>query len=151
MIIIRKAVTDDKHKIQEIIKNTDFNQFDFNKHPEHTMVVELEHTIIGCATLDICGNLAHIGFVYIIPSYQNQGLGDGLVRALINYADRRNVKKIYIFYDKKVDYFKRFGFKYITSNKCDNKIYETSDINISKHSFIMELDVNEFFNNCQCH
>lgn len=150
MITIRKAVTDDKRKIDEIIKDANFNRFNVD-YPEHTMVVELENTIVGCATLYIVDDIAHIGFVYIVPYYQNQGLGDGLVRALINYADRRSVKKIYIFNENEIDYFKRFGFIYITSDKCCKKIYETNNINISKYPFIMKLDVSNFFNNCQCH
>lgn len=149
MIIIRKAADEDKQKLQEIIKNANFNRFDVHHYSEHTMVVELENTIVGCASLDISDDLAVIRFVYILTDYQNQGLGDGLVRALINYADRRSVKKIYIFCDNKVDYFKRFGFNYITSNKFDK--YETNNMNINKYPFIMELDVNEFFSKCQCH
>jgi len=150
LITIRKATFEDKYKIQEVINNTDFAQFCPANLTEHTLVVELENTIVGCGNLDIIEDLALIKFVYIIPKYRNQGLGDGLVRALINYADRRNVKKIYIICDDKSEYFKRFGFKYVAATKCNRKVYESHSRNI-KDQFIMELDVDEFFNSCHCH
>ncbi len=151
MITIRKAIANDKSKIQEMINNESINQLNFAELPEHTMVVELDNTLVGWGYLDICDNLAFIRFVYIDPDHRNQSLGDGLIRALINYADRRNVKTIYVSSDdEKIDYFKRFGFKYITCDQGDKKIYETFNLSI-KDLFIMELDVDEFFNSCHCH
>jgi amino-acid N-acetyltransferase len=115
------------------------------------MVVELEDTLVGYGSLDIADELAIIRCVYIAHNYRNQGLGDGLVRALINYADRRAVKRIYIFSDREIDYFKRFGFKYISSDQCDIKIVGAYNTNSDDYSYIMELDIDEYFNSRHCH
>jgi len=147
LITIRKAIADDKVKIQEIINNDLATQVCFECPPEHTMVVECENNLLGVGALDINGDLALIKFVYIVPVYRNQGFGDGLVRALINYADRRGVKRIYVISKNEIDYFKRFGFEYMSSEK----ICEIFEVSINERPFMMELDVDEFFNNCCCH
>lgn len=151
MITIRKAIADDKLTIQKLNNNADVRQFCLDCLPEHTMVVELEDTLVGYGSLDIADELAIIRGVYIAHNYRNQGLGDGLVRALINYADRRAVKRIYIFSDREIDYFKRFGFKYISSDQCDIKIVGAYNTNSDDYSYIMELDIDEYFNSRHCH
>lgn len=151
MITIRKAVADDKDKIREIINSESLTKIDSDALPEHTMVIEVEGALVGFGFLEIAADLALIKFVFIKPDYRNQGLGDGLVRSLINYADRRGVKYIYVFSNNKMDYFKRFGFSYITSHECDEKVIEIFNVNIGQQPFIMELDVERFFDSCCCH
>jgi len=152
LITIRKAVHDDRDKIRKIINNTALNELFFDALPEHTLVVEVENTVVGYGALDISKNLAIIKYIYIVPHYRNQGFGDGLVRALINYADRRGVQNIYVFSDDdEINYFKRFGFKSITLNECDIEIFKTFNIDNYKYPFVMKLDVGEFFINCHCH
>lgn len=148
MITIRKATSDDKSRMHEILNSADFDEYCFENLTEHTMVVELENNIVGWGALDIVDNLALMKFVYILPDYRNQGLGDGLVRALINYADRRGVKNVYIL--SQYEYFKRFGFKQVAGSECDKKVLEKYSINV-KDQFIMKLNVDDFFNGCHCH
>ena len=52
-----------------------------------------------------------------------------------------------------MDYFKRFGFKTISKEDVKEKFaaMENHQIDPTKFPYIMELDVEEFFNNRQCH
>ncbi|HHX24039.1 MAG: GNAT family N-acetyltransferase [Tepidanaerobacteraceae bacterium] len=146
MILIRKAVLDEKSNIELILEKVNLDKKIQSDYMQNTMVVDFDDRIVGCGGLDIHGDLAHIKFVAILPEYQNQRLGDGLVRALVNYADRRNIKKIYIADDKPLDYFKRFGFKEINQKSSQNG----SDIKSNSLEYFMELDVDQFFNNHHC-
>ncbi|NLU09858.1 MAG: GNAT family N-acetyltransferase [Tepidanaerobacter acetatoxydans] len=153
MILIRKALPDERDKIKRILFECDIkaSNSDITNSAKDAMIVELDDLIVGYGSLDIYSDIAILKLVCVLPKYQNQGLGDGLVRALINYADRRNVKKMYIFHREKVEYFKRFGFKCVTLEELDNRIHKIHNYGESKSTFIMELDINEFFNKQQCH
>lgn len=153
MIIIRKAVLNDEHIIEDILKKTGLFSSHSYKNTENAMVIETEDSIAGCGGLQIIGEIAILKYLSILPEYRCQGLGDGLTRALVNYADRRNVKKIYLLLNKPTDYFKRFGFKNISSEDIQEK-YKTLNIlktDATKFNYIMELDIEEFFNNRHCH
>jgi amino-acid N-acetyltransferase len=152
LIVIRKAVPNDEYIIKEILQKTGFLPSS-NNNTENTMVIETEDSIAGCGALDIFGDIAILKYLSVLPEYRSQGLGDGLTRALVNYADRRSIKKIYLFLKKPVNYFKRFGFKKVCPQDIQQKfaalnIYNTDPI---KFAHIMELDIEDFFNNPQCH
>lgn len=153
MILIRKALPDEREEIKSILLECDIkaSDSDIANGAKDAMIVELDDLIVGYGSLDIYSDIAILKLVCVLPKYQNQGLGDGLVRALINYADRRNVKKMYIVHKEKVEYFKRFGFKYVTLEEFDNRTHKIHDHGKNKIDFIMELDVDDFFNKQQCH
>ncbi|AEE91496.1 GCN5-related N-acetyltransferase [Tepidanaerobacter acetatoxydans Re1] len=153
MILIRKALPDERDEIKRILLEFDIkaSSSDITDGAKDAMIVELDDLIVGYGSLDIYGDIAILKLVCVLPKYQNQGFGDGLVRALINYADRRNVKKMYIVHKEKVEYFKRFGFKYVTLEELDNRIHKIHNHGKNKSDFIMELDVDDFFNKQQCH
>lgn len=153
MIVIRKAVPNDGYKIKEILQRTGFSSSYSNNNIENTMVIETEDLIVGCGGLDIVGDVAILKYLTILPEYRGQSLGDGLTRALVNYADRRNIKKLYLFSNKPMDYFKRFGFENIRLEDIQEKLvpFKTYKIDPIKFAYRLELDIEEFFNNRQCH
>lgn len=145
LILIRKALPIEKPKITEILQSTGLSSKS-NSCVENTMVVETNDSIVGCGSLDLRDRVAFLKYIAILPRYQGQGLGDGLVRALINYLDRRSVEKLFILNEKPLNYFERFGFRYIPSNEFDKMFKD-----IETAPFIMKLDINEFFKNHHCH
>ena len=131
MILIREAYPEEKETIAKMLGDTELpidNDVD--------IVVESEGVLLGYGGFDFDRKDVLLKSVYITPDHRGQRLGDGLVRAIINYADRRNINKIYISDNNADEYFKRFGFKNISNNK-NNKCF-------------FELDVKEFFNNLKC-
>ncbi len=153
LIIIRKAIPSDEHILKEILQKASLFSSKSNDYQKNMMVIETEDSLAGCGGVDIIEDIAILKYLYILPEYRGQGFGDGLTRALINYVDRRNIKKVYLLLGKSMDYFKRFGFKTISKEDVKEKFaaMENHQIDPTKFPYIMELDVEEFFNNRQCH
>lgn len=153
LIIIRKALPSEISLIQNRLthdaqeSNVQLLKVD---NIENAMIIEVDDLIAGYGILDIYGDKALLRFVYIFPEHRGDGLGDGLVRALINYADRRGVKKIYFCGSEDIDYFTRFGFKSACCDKSDCHIKDNIDFKTAGNCRTMELDVEEFFNTPQC-
>ncbi|GAQ26153.1 MULTISPECIES: GNAT family N-acetyltransferase [Tepidanaerobacter] len=153
LIIIRKALPSEIGLIQNrLIHDAKESNVQLLKVDdiEDAMIIEVDDLIAGYGILDIYGDKALLRFVYIFPEHRGDGLGDGLVRALINYADRRGVKKIYLCGSEDTDYFTRFGFKHVCCTKSDCPINNNIDFKTAANCCTMELDVEEFFNTPQC-
>lgn len=153
MIIIRKAIPSDEQILKSILQNAGLSLSDSNGYPENTMLIETDDSTAGCGGVDIIEDIAILKYIYILPEYRGQGLGDGLTRALINYTDRRNIKKMYLLLEKPMDYFKRFGFKAVKEEDVKDKFaaIQSHKTASAKSDYIMELDIEEFFNNPHCH
>ncbi len=131
VVVIRKALKEDVDSISSLFGLYNLPVGVGNN--SDCMVVELENKIIGAGCMQITDNRAEITSVAILPEFQHKRFGDSLIRALINFADRRNVSLIYVKTDLAQDFFKKIGF--IPINDQVNE---------------MILDVNNFFDNNTC-
>lgn len=130
MVVIRKALKEDVDSISSLFGL--FNLPVSVDNNSNCMVVELENKIIGAGCMKITDNRAEITSIAILPEFQHKRFGDSLIRALINFADRRNVSLIYVKTNLAQDFFKKIGFMPRTKNNE------------------MILDVNNFFDNNTC-
>ena len=152
MIVIRKAMPKDEDKIKDILKTTGFSMEDFKTSLENTMVVENDGLIVGCGALKLVNDLAIIIYIFILPEHRGQGFGDGLTRAMINYADRRNIKKMYLLSNKSSNYYMRLGFTEASQKYLQGKqeILKSQKVNMASFDNILELDIKKFFSNPHC-
>ncbi len=125
--MIRKALPDERDEIKRILLKFDIkaSSSDIADGAKDAMIVELDDLIVGYGSLDIYGDIAILKLVCVLPQY--------------------------IIHKEKVEYFKRFGFKYVTLEELDNRIHKIHNHGKNKGDFIMELDINDFFNKQQCH
>jgi ribosomal protein S18 acetylase RimI-like enzyme len=125
-----RKITDDDLKILEHKLKTNLETYINNN--DQIIVLNCEGQILGAGAVRIDGTKGEITFIEILPEGSNQGFEDALVRALINYSDRRGVTTLFISSDKNIqkEFLKRIGF-----TQEDNGL---------------SLDVEEFFNNPHC-
>ncbi|HHY04595.1 MAG TPA: GNAT family N-acetyltransferase [Thermoanaerobacterales bacterium] len=151
LLCIRKAVSSDYNKVEDVLKSVGFST-KYLEDNSQILVVEVDENIVGAGGITIDNENALIRFLAISPEHQRQLLGDTLVRAFINYSDRRNVKKIYVFaYDEITNFFKRIGFKPVKDSIVKASL-EKQKFNtcLSKYNEVFELDIDDFFNNKSC-
>lgn len=150
MIFIRKAQPQDLSNIKHILQRVGLSP-DIEDFMDNFMVVELDGSVVGTAGLEAYQDVAVLRSVAILPEYQHQGLGDGLVRAVINFSDRRNVEKLFLFTNTAKGFFEKLGFKVVPRKDLDSKCKISSQYNCCPVSCdVMELNVKEFFNNIHC-
>lgn len=144
MILIRKAILGDFPIIKAILKQSDIKE-DKADELRGIMVLEVDSKLVGVGKVDILEDIGFIDYIVIIKEYRNQSLADGLIRALINYSDRRGVRKLLI-KTKKPDFFTKIGFKVVDTNNLSLDIIKTK----LQKGDLLALDIFEFFNNHQC-
>ncbi|MFO7151826.1 MAG: GNAT family N-acetyltransferase [Bacillota bacterium] len=142
MIVFRKARAGDLEVIKGILQKVELEVDGIEQHIDNFMVVEEESRAIAVGGLEIYGDVAMLKCVAVLPEYRGRGIGDGLVRALINFAERRGVNTIYTYPGNATVFFERFGFA--VAEPLDVKGPWTAS------SILMRLDVNDFFRNIKC-
>lgn len=151
MIIIRRALPEEKENVKAILKEADLSTAGVDEHFSNFMVLERDGCVIGTAGLEIYGDVAILRSVAILPEFRRQGMGDGLVRAMINFADRRNIKQIYLFTQTARKFFEKFGFKAIPRECIDERCRSSGEAGLSPTSATaMALDIRKFFDTLRC-
>lgn len=150
MILIRQALPDDKDTILKILDQSEFSNAYMASNRNIYMVVELDGCIVGTGIMELYEDKALLKYVYILPNYRGHGLGDGLLRAMINFADRRGTEKIYLLNRERTDYFKSLGFKDIVDFEAVDILKQFDILQENPQGIIMELIIEDFFNNRSC-
>ncbi|SKC72833.1 GNAT family N-acetyltransferase [Maledivibacter halophilus] len=111
MINIRVPEEKDKNKIIDLLTSEKVNNFDLhNEILNNSMAVYDGDKILGYSSYKKLSNknMALIDLLIVKQEYRGQYIGDGLIKAILNLADKRQIKKVYlishgensIFYEK---------------------------------------------------
>lgn len=77
-----------------------------------TFVVASSGTeVLGVAGAEVHGDLALLRSVAVAPGLHGRGLGESLVRTLLDEARRRSIRQVFLLTTTAADYFARFGFR----------------------------------------
>lgn len=99
MINIRVAEGKDKRDIQILMNQEGFKDVDLNSEKLHnSMVVCDGGEIIGYSAYNKIPNrnIAIIELLIVKNGFQGQYIGDGLIKSILNLADRRQIAKVYV-------------------------------------------------------
>ncbi|KYO64539.1 GNAT family N-acetyltransferase [Thermovenabulum gondwanense] len=151
MLIFRRAKVEDFEKIKQIIKDCGLCDCDLERWLNNFMVAEEDGNVIGTGGIENYGEYGILCSVAVLPDFRNHGIGDGLVRSLINLADRMGIKTLFLFTDKAVNFFERVGFRKTNRSEIQENCPESKQLSSCPLSFIpMRLNINEFFENIKC-
>jgi len=96
-------------------------------------VLEREGRLVGCVGLEVYGEAALLRSVITSPELRGQGYGDVLVRKAFDEAQRRGVKKLYLFTMDKAPFFARHGFE-----RCTMDDFELAARQCSQYSILVD-------------
>ncbi|WP_432409506.1 GNAT family N-acetyltransferase [Wukongibacter sp. M2B1] len=108
MLNIRVSEDRDKKDIQTLLYEEGFKDIDLDSEKLHnSMVVCDSGEIIGYSAYNKIPNrnIAIIEILVIKNEFQGQYLGDGLIKSVLNLADRRGISKVYVAADHKNSMF----------------------------------------------
>jgi len=150
MIVFRKATPKDSKHVKELLALTCQDSKFENLNLDNCMVAEYDGTIIGVGGLEMYHPVAFLNILSIHPRFQKQGYGDGLVRAIINFADRRSIKKIYVLSDKNTSgFFRKIGFVPMERINYDITCQQCRTMSNPSEK-LLEMDIEKFFNTPHC-
>jgi amino-acid N-acetyltransferase len=151
LIVFRRARPGDFEVIKGILEKVGLITDGIEQHRDNFMVAEEDNIAIATGGLEIYGDIAILRSLAVLPEFQGRGIGDGLVRALINFAERRGVKKIFLYTRSAKPFFEKIGFLAVDSEELDKKSIKSLQIDqCANSSILMKLDVNDFFKNIKC-
>lgn len=146
MIIFRPAKPGEFNNILHVLKETSVSTNNISSPFNTFIVLEDNSKIIGVAGIEIYRDIGVLNSVAILPAYRGQQLGSGIVKSVLNFADRRNVKKIYLSTEKEEAFFKKLGFKTIDKQEIDERCSESTFLkNCSQKAKIMVLNLVGYF------
>lgn len=101
-------------------------------------VAEEENNIIGCCALHVSwDDLAEIKSLAVAKRKQGRGIGRELILAGLAEAKQLGAKQVFVL-TYKPDYFKKFGFKRVSTSKLPHKIWAEC-INCAKFPDCQEI------------
>ncbi|SHM74561.1 amino-acid N-acetyltransferase [Caldanaerovirga acetigignens] len=151
MIVFRRARPGDFEVIKGILEKVGLITDGIEQHRDNFMVAEEDNIAIATGGLEIYGDIAILRSLAVLPEFQGRGIGDGLVRALINFAERRGVKKIFLYTRSAKPFFEKIGFIVAEPKDLYEKNIKSSQMErCANSSILLKLDVNDFFKNIKC-
>lgn len=142
MLIARKAK--DKREYRDIVNILKLYNLDWNMgNASLSFILEENEIIIGGCNFYFFQDKAIINFLVIDKNKTEENLGDGLLRAALNYCLIKGIKNAY--YLSSNDYFIKKGF-------VENKelIKEFSDITDFVLDSVLECNIEEFLRKKHC-
>lgn len=150
MINIRIAEENDKKKI--------FNLFDEGKIEIANLDTErLNNSMVVCDGEKIIGysnyieipntEIAFIDTLVIKREYQGQYMGDGLVKSLLNLADKRHIKKVYVIRkNSNYIFYKKVGLAQKKLKVSEDILkYMGNDLEVNETIEVLEAVLPDFF------
>jgi amino-acid N-acetyltransferase len=111
--------------LQQLLKSADLPCTDIEKHIHNFVFIKDGPVFIGCAALEIYGDLALLRSVAVHEKYRSQGIGKVLVNEILRFGNSHQIKKFYLLTTKAEAFFKNLGFEVIDRNAAPKRIQET--------------------------
>ena len=113
-----------------------------------TLIVAREaEQVIGCAALEIYGNVALLRSVAVDSAHRSAGRGQQMVEMQLAQARRRGLQEVYLLTETAAKYFLRFGFQLIGRSAVSPALYQsvewTSACPASAYVMVLHLESRE--------
>ncbi|WP_432664840.1 GNAT family N-acetyltransferase [Wukongibacter baidiensis] len=150
MLNIRVAEEKDKKNIYNLLNEEGYNSINLDSDKLHnSMVVSDGGEIIGYSAYNEIPNrnIAIIEVLLIKSEFQGQYLGDGLIKSVLNLADKRGITKVYVpANSKNSSFFKNAGLTKRVLDKA-NEISTYIEVNSGSDAVeAFEAVLPDFFN-----
>lgn len=133
MFLARKVKSENEEKIaDEILKQ--YNIEDVVNYNSAKYVLVVDDELVGVSKVDFHENIGVLKYLTIDKKAVGDGLGDALIRAILNYCIMNGIDKVY--YPTTDSYLIKIGFK--EKKNC-------LKINGENREFLLELELEPFF------
>jgi amino-acid N-acetyltransferase len=124
---IRPAVLEDWPAIERLLIDANLPVAGAQDHLPGFVVIEHERRIEACAALERYGETALLRSVVVSSSLRGTGLGESLVRRLIDAARSEGTASLLLLTTTAADWFPRFGFHHIVRDEVPLGVLQSEE------------------------
>jgi N-acetylglutamate synthase-like GNAT family acetyltransferase len=110
-LTLRQATSADWPAIAALLQTNGLPLDGAQAHLQNYLVAVSNGEIVGSAGAEVYGDIALLRSVAVAPGLHRQGVGKQMLRALIQQAQRRQIRALYLLTVTAPEYFAQHGFK----------------------------------------
>jgi len=97
-------------------------------HVETALVAKESERLLGCAAVEVYGQVGLLRSVAVDAGRRGEGLGEELTKAALELARKRGVRDIYLLTTTASHFFPRFGFTAIPRAELDPALQQSEEL-----------------------
>ena len=124
--IIMKANINDLYDIHQLLQMVNLPIGGVKEHIDNFLVLKDNSAIVkGCIGLELYSEYALLRSAAVHPENQNQGIGKKLTEAIIAYAKKIQIQKLFLITNTAEEYFRKKGFTVIQENEIPASVKQS--------------------------
>ncbi len=127
MVTITRARNQDLREVLALLRNVHLPIEGVADQFHNFFVAHDNHNLVGCAGLEVYGNVGLIRSVAVEPSSQSQGLGRSLVASLETLAAEKNLEEIYLLTETAAAFFSKLNYVIIQRESAKPDIRQSME------------------------
>lgn len=130
-------------ELRRFLESADLPTNDIENHLNNFILLFAGETLIGTAGMEIYSDKALLRSFAIIPAKQKNGLGTLLFRKILDKAELKNIRTLYLLTATAVDFFSSLGFSSINRERIDYRVRQSTEFQLPQCSsaVCMKMDI----------
>ena len=127
-IAIRSAALDELTEVLGLLSECGLPREGVAEHFDGFLVAREEGALRGVAGLEIYGDVAFLRSLAVRPAARGKGWGGKLVQSLMEVAQERNIRTLYLLTETAESFFLRLGFERIPRDRMDARLEASREL-----------------------
>jgi len=127
-IAIRSAALDELTEVFGLLSECGLPREGVAEHFDGFLVAREEGALRGVAGLEIYGDVALLRSLAVRPAARGKGWGGKLVQSLMEVAQERNIRTLYLLTETAESFFLRLGFERIQRDRMDARLEASREL-----------------------
>ncbi|MCT4618721.1 MAG: GNAT family N-acetyltransferase [Marinisporobacter sp.] len=152
MLEIKAATQEKRSIIKKLIEESKLKIKGIEDYITNCMIAYDNKDAVATAGFIKIEDIAILKFVVVSKNRQREYLGDGIVKAALNLADKKGVKRVFVNIDQEEIFFEKLRFKEVSLNevsKCCESINILNELEGEKIGQVILPDY--FLKACKSH
>ena len=127
-IAIRSAALDELTEVLGLLSECGLPREGVAEHFDGFLVAREEGALRGVAGLEIYGDVALLRSLAVRPAARGRGWGGKLVQSLMEVAQERNIRTLYLLTETAESFFLRLGFERIQRDRMEARLEASREL-----------------------
>lgn len=126
-VLLRPAEPHDRHTVESLLVQADLPVDGLPDPLEPFLVAVHDGAVVGAVGLEVHGDAALLRSCVVATSAQGLGVGEALVRGILDVARRRGLRQLTLLTTTAEGWFPRFGFRTVSRDAVPAALRSTAE------------------------